>query len=83
MHSNILVIYLLPNLETGINVFERSRTKIMIRLTKINMCPGWCGSGNGEPAFEPKGPWFNSQSGNMPGLLARSPMGGTQEATTH
>ena len=26
---------------------------------------------------------FNSQSGDMPGLQARSPIGGVQEATTH
>ena len=32
---------------------------------------------------EPKGRQFNSQSGHMPGLLARSPVGGTREATTH
>ena len=32
---------------------------------------------------EPKGRQFNSQSGHMPGLLARSPVGGVQEATTH
>ena len=32
---------------------------------------------------EPKGHWYNSQSGHMPGLWARSPVGGAQEATTH
>ena len=26
---------------------------------------------------EPKGCWFNSQSGHMPGLRARSPLGAT------
>ena len=30
-----------------------------------------------------KGHWFNSQSGHVPGLRARSPVGDTQEATTH
>ena len=30
-----------------------------------------------------KGHWFNSQSGHMPGLWARSSVGGTREATTH
>ena len=32
---------------------------------------------------EPTGCWFDSQSGHMPGLQARSPDGGVQEATTH
>ena len=32
---------------------------------------------------EPKGHQFDSQSGHMPGLQARSPVGGAQEATTH
>ena len=32
---------------------------------------------------KPKGHWFNSQSGHMPGLQARSPVGGAREATTH
>ena len=32
-------------------------------------------------ACEPKGCWFNSQSGHMPGLRARSPVGGKREAT--
>ena len=32
---------------------------------------------------EPKGLRFDSQSGHMPGLLAKSPVGGAQEATTH
>ena len=30
-----------------------------------------------------KGCWFDSQSGHMPGLQARSPAGGAQEAATH
>ena len=32
---------------------------------------------------EPKGRWFNSQSGHTPGSWARSPVGGPREATTH
>ena len=42
---------------------------------------GWCGSGDWAPACEPKGHQFNSQSGHMPVLWARSPVGGMQEAT--
>ena len=34
-------------------------------------------------ACEPKGCWFDFQSGHMPGLQARSPVGGAWEATTH
>ena len=30
--------------------------------------PGYCGSVDWVPACEPKGHWFNSQSGHMPGL---------------
>ena len=44
---------------------------------------GWCGSVDWGPAWEPKGHWFNSQSGHMPGLHTRSPVWGAQEATTH
>ena len=32
-------------------------------------------------ACEPKGRWFDSQSGHKPGLWARSPFGDMQEAT--
>ena len=35
------------------------------------------------PACEQKSPWFDSQSGHVPGLRSRSPVGGMQEATTH
>ena len=34
-------------------------------------------------ACEPMGCWFESQSGHMPGLRARSPVEGVREATTH
>ena len=43
----------------------------------------WCGSADWEPACEPKGGQFDPQSGRMPGLWARSPVGGAWEATTH
>ena len=45
------------------------------------MSPGWCGSVDWAPSCEPKGCWFNSRSGHMPGLLARSLAGGAWEAT--
>ena len=31
-----------------------------------------------QPAYKPEGRWFNSQSGHMPGLWARSPGWGTK-----
>ena len=46
-------------------------------------CPGWCGFMDSAPACEPKGLWFDSHSGHMPGLWARSPFGGVREAATH
>ena len=48
-----------------------------------NFYLGWRGSVDWVPACEPKGHWFYSQSGHMPGLQARSPVGGMGEATTH
>ena len=44
-------------------------------------CPGWCGSVDWAPVCKPKGRWFDSQSGHMPGWQARSPVG--HETTTH
>ena len=57
-------------------------TQIYIRIFS-SLDPGWCGSVDWVPACEPKGHRFDSQSGHMPGLQARSPIGGVQEATTH
>ena len=45
--------------------------------------PGWCGSVDWVLTCEPRGHWFDSQSGHMPWLQARSPVGGMWEATTH
>ena len=39
-------------------------------------CPGWCGSVDWVLACEPKGYWFDSQSGHMPGLWAQILSGG-------
>ena len=43
--------------------------------------PGWCGSADSVMACKQKGRRFNSQSGHMPGLWARSLVGGVREAT--
>ena len=58
------------------NTHEDFRSSI-----KDNTSPGWYGSVDWAPSCEPKGRWFNSQSRHMPGLWARSPVGGVQEAT--
>ena len=46
-------------------------------------CPGWNGSLNWAPACETKTRGFDSQSGHKLGLWVKSPVEGTQEATTH
>ena len=46
-------------------------------------CPGWCGSADWAPDDKPKDRLFDSRSQHMPGLWARSPVGGMWEATTH
>ena len=48
----------------------------IIHCVKFKFSPGWCGSVDWAPACEPKGRQFDSQSGHMPGLLARSPVAG-------
>ena len=45
--------------------------------------PGWWSSMDWAQAWEPKGCWFDSQSGHMRSLQARSPVGGARETTTH
>ena len=45
------------------------------------MSPDWCGSVGWSSSHKLKGCWFDSQSGHMPGLQARSLVGGVQEAT--
>ena len=50
----------------------------------IGTNPGWYSSvDNRAWAYEAKGHRFDSPSGHMPGLRARSPVGGVQESTTH
>ena len=50
---------------------------LKIPTVKSHISPGWCGAVELAPGCGPKGPWFNSQSGHMPGLQAQSPVGGT------
>ena len=44
-------------------------------------CPDCCGSVSWTSSHKPKGPQFGSQSGHIPGLRAKFPVGGVQEAT--
>ena len=50
-----------------------------------NFSPGWCGSVDWAPAYKPKGHWFCSHSGHMPGLGTGSgpQWGGVWDATIH
>ena len=52
-------------------------------LKYTHFSPGWCGSMDGVLACVPKGHRFHSQSGHKPGLWAKPPVGGAQEATTY
>ena len=44
-------------------------------------CPGWCGSVDWVPGCKLKGHRFDSQSAHLPGLGARSPVGGVWDPT--
>ena len=72
---DLVQIFLVANLNQKTNRNGHSR--------KCSSSPGWCGSVDWAPAYEPKGHWFDSQAGHVPRLQARSPVGGVQEATTH
>ena len=55
---------------------------ILVVLIFGYICPGWCGSVDWVLAYEPNARWFDRQSGHIPGMRARSQVGGVQEATT-
>ena len=72
--------------------FKRYNIKLQTVIDKVdilglikikNFYPGWCSSVNWAQAWEPKGHQFDSQSEHTPGLQARFPVGGAQEATIH
>ena len=63
--------------------FLNSVVKNYTLLKIIENSPGSCGSVDWALACKPKGCQLDSQSGHMPGLQARSPVGGVWEATTH
>ena len=68
---------------TEIQKISRKITMPGIQSKLIRYVPGWCGSADWVPAYEPKGHQLDSQSGHMPGLWSRSPVGAVQEQTTH
>ena len=74
-------LYLHPPFPT--NIKEKNKLKAIDYSAhkSCNYRPGWCGSVDWD--CEPGGHQFNSQSGHMPGLWARSLVGGMWEATTH
>ena len=60
----------------------KNNFKVEIYIYIFLKSPDWCGSVDWVSACEAKGHWFNSQSEHMPGLQARSPVGGLWEETT-
>ena len=63
------------------NIFRCFINNILLGKNQTSS-PGWCGSVDWVLTCEPKGHGFNSQSGHMPGLQARSPEKGMWQATT-
>ena len=66
-----------------LNSFHSSLILWPVVKKTLGYFPGWCSSVNWAQAWDPEGRSFNSRSGHMPGLWARSPVGGVWEATTH
>ena len=61
--------------------YKKGDQKTRMSIWKLKMwylSPGWCVSVDWGLACEPKGYQFASQSGHMPGLQTRSPVGGVQ-----
>ena len=54
---------------------ENYLTQFNHTINNSKMCPSWCDSVNCALACRQKGRWFNSQSGHLPGLWARSQLG--------
>ena len=62
-------------------VGRRGNDIVIVLMIKIKFSPDWCVSLGWVPACELKGCRFNSGSGHMTGLWARSPFGSMQVAT--
>ena len=70
--------------QTSVQYWKGTKiVKLEFITQKIYPCPGWCGSVDWVPACKARALWFDSQSGHMPGLQARPPVGDMWEATTH
>ena len=71
----------------GIDVLSHIKlakiTKVYLRPDWWVSSPDWWGPGSigWVSSHKPKGHWFDFHSGHMPGLQARSLVGGVQEAT--
>ena len=80
-------IVVLTEIYTIVKIYWSEHLKLVnlckVYLNKERALPGWCGSVDWALACKPKGCWFGSQSGHMPGLQARSPVGDAWETTTH
>ena len=85
VNSNATKFTVLTEIQAFTAIFYCYSITVVIFLIVTNLCssPGWCGSVDWMPSGKPKGRQFDSQSGHMPGLWARSTVGGVQEATTH
>ena len=59
-----------------LNLGDRQRSEWGMGILKNKSSPGWHGSVDWAPAWEPKGHRFNSQSGHMPGLQGQVPSRG-------
>ena len=55
---------------------------VIYHFKNCKISPGWCGSVDWVPVCKPKGCQFDSLSGHMPGLWARSPARSMREATS-
>ena len=60
------------------------RIRLLLKRPKGALAGVWLGRLSGlSIGLQTKESWFDSQSQHMHGLLARSPVGGMREATTH
>ena len=83
LHSQVSLIYETSRVQGTESDAAEETEKRKTQLRNIYSSPGCCGSVDWVLAWEPKCRQLNSQSGHIPWLQARSPVGGTQEATTH
>ena len=81
IQKNTCTSVLIAVLFTVANIWKTSERPLVHEWIKKLYYPGWCGWVDWVPACKLKGRWFESQSGHVPGLWARSPVGSVREAT--